>query len=52
MQNIFWDVYMKSVRNYMEVIEGILRYVKKNLKIERYESFFTPMPTSIAPTSK
>ena len=30
-----WENVWKSVRNYMEVIEDILRYVKKNLKIDK-----------------
>ena len=37
MQNFLWENVWKSVRNYMEVIENIIRYVKnKNLKIDRW----------------
>ena len=52
MKNFLWENAWKSVKNYMEVMEHILRYVKnKNPKIEKWV-IYTPMPTSIAHISK
>ena len=42
MQNVPWGNVLKSVRNYMEMVGDIIRYVKTK---ETDESFFIPMPT-------
>ena len=58
MQNFLWENVWKSVRNYMEVKENILRYVKKKKKPQNQKKisfshlFFTPMPKSIDHISK
>ena len=39
MHNFLWENVWKSVRNYNEVIDNILSYIQKNLKINRWVIF-------------